>query len=235
VTLAPAILAWLRRAATTGDALALRGSVALAAYSPRARPAADVDHVSLADATLDAAAARARSILAVADPEPLALVSCEPMWTENPSPAVRLQLEHATGPLQVDLGINETVCAPPRPITIPGVGPLPAVAAEILFAWKAHGLIEFGHGRWRPKDLFDLDVLGALPLDPTLLARALPLAFSSRDSSFAALDDFFDRPSWGQSTSTQRGWRKFARTIPAIDPFDVIVARVRTRLLALVR
>lgn len=60
---------------------------------------------------------------------------------------------------QIDLAVGDPMCVPPRRIAVAGVGDVLACAPETLFGWKLHGLCEFGPGRWRAKDLFDLDLL----------------------------------------------------------------------------
>ena len=126
------------------------------------------------------------------------------------------------------------MCVPPRPIPIAGVGDVLACAPETLFGWKLHGLCEFGRGRWRAKDLFDLDLLwraGALDVDAC--RAAVTLAFGSRALPLSALDDFRARPSWGLSRGGVRKWRSLSRTHPAIDDFVVNRERVRAAVATL--
>jgi hypothetical protein len=232
VTFAPHLLAWLRRAATpAGTGLALRGSAALRALTPRGRPPVDLDHVFTGAITLADLTDRARAIAAIADPEPLAITAVEPLWADSPAPGIRVHIDTDAGALQVDLATNERLSAPPGATAIPGAGTLAVVCPEDLYAWKIHGLVEFGRGQWRPKDLYDADLIATeLDLDPTLARAALDLAFTSRDNALAELDDFLTRPTWGTSKTGQRRWRRFAEAIPRIDSFDAIRTRVRTIL-----
>jgi Nucleotidyl transferase AbiEii toxin, Type IV TA system len=218
----PAIEAWLRLAARD-DQLVLRGSVLMRALSPRGRMPADVDHVVLGELTLDAVADRVRAL--VADGE-LSVASTEVIWAESVTPAVRVMLDHASGPLQIDLVIRESMSLPPAPIAIAGI-PIACARPEDLFGWKCHGLVEYGHGQWRAKDIYDLDVLGAdVALDAAALRPAVALAFATRGSSPALLDDFLDRPAWGESRGGRRRWRDLARTV-AVDEFAIVRERVR--------
>lgn len=217
----PAIIAWLRCAARD-DQLVLRGSVMLRALSPRGRMPADVDHVALGLA-VDAVADRVRALVG----EGLAVTSTEVIWPDSVTPGLRVMLAHATGPLQVDIATREPMSLPAAPIDIPGVGPIACARAEDLFGWKCHCLIEFGHGQWRAKDLYDLDVLaGELALDATALPAAVALAFGSRGVSPALLADFLERPAWGESRTGRRRWRELAREL-TIDDFAAVRERVR--------
>ena len=109
------------------------------------------------------------------------------------------------------------------------VGEVLACAPETLFGWKLHGLAEFGRGKWRAKDLYDLDLLwrhGALDRDAT--RAAVELAFSSRALPLSALDDFRARPTWGQSFGGNRKWRALRKANPQITD-DQTATRDRLR------
>lgn len=249
---------WLRRAAAHApgrDERILRGSLLLAAWCPdRARPAKDVDYLLLGAYEAGAAEAVARAIAALPDPAAagdgdgdgagagagateLAVHAAEEIWAETAFPGLRLHLrgrvagDAAWYELQVDLGAGDPLSLPPRPARIDGAGDVLGCAPETLFAWKLHGLVEHGAGKWRAKDLYDLDLMwSAVPLERAALRPAVELAFSSRDTPLAALDDFRTRETWGTSRGGVRKWRALGKGLPAalvLDDFLAVRARVR--------
>lgn len=236
---------WLRRArgtAATG-AWVLRGSIVTAALCADARPPADVDYLlpgGKADFDAEAVAAVVRAVAAVADPDTtLAIAATEVIWGETEAPGLRAFVVGDVGAVrghrfQIDLGVGDPMCVAPRPIAVAGVGEVLACAAETLFGWKLHGLCEFGPGKWRAKDLFDLDLLWRhATLDRAATRAAVALAFSSRGLALTALDDFRSRDSWGLSRGGVRKWRSLARAHPIVDDFLVTRARVRAAVDAL--
>jgi hypothetical protein len=230
---------WLRRAQSVPAASAwvLRGSLVTAALCPAARAPADVDYLVPGEpsAAGDAAVLEAvvRAIASAPDPgPPLAVESTEAIWAETPWPGLRAHVAGAGGGrFQVDLAAGDPMCVPPRRLAVAGVDAVLACAAETLFAWKLHGLCEHGTGRWRAKDLCDLDLLwrhAALPRAPT--RAAVELAFSSRGTPLGALDDFRARESWGRSRGGVRKWRALAKAYAGLDDFAATRARVRAAL-----
>jgi len=129
--------------------------------------------------------------------------------------------------------VQEKHAVPPRDVKVSGVGSVLACAPETLFGWKLHGLVEFGRGAWRAKDLFDLQLLLGLPLEPDSLKRAVELAFSSRSLPLAALDDFLGRAEWGLSRSGQRKWRTFGKRHPGAPAFLEARERVKAVVMAM--
>jgi hypothetical protein len=226
---------WLRRASAhpRGAELVLRGSLVLGAFCPdRARPAADVDYLVAGRFDAAATTALAHAIAALPDDgSALAVERTEVIWEETPFPGLRAYVVAADDTFQVDFAFGDPLSLPPRAVTIEGVGPVLGVAPETLFAWKLHGLVEFGRGRWRPKDLYDLDLLwAAVPLDRVALRAAVELAFGSRALPLSALDDFRARESWGTSRGSARKWRLLARRCqPGSPPGDFLEARARVR------
>jgi hypothetical protein len=220
----PPLLAWLRRAARSEAAprLILRGSLLLEAWCPdRGRPPADVDYVMAGDFDPVAVEALARSLAAVPDEAgpALAVERTELIWRETPFPGLRAHVVVPGGEapgFHVDFAFGDPLSLPPRLASIAGVGPVLGIAPETLFAWKLHGIVEFGRGRWRAKDLYDLDLMGtALALDHAALRPAVALAFTSRGLPLGALDDFRTRDTWGASRGGQRKWRALAKHLPA--------------------
>jgi hypothetical protein len=219
----------------------LRGGVLLSALCPDARVPADVDYL-LVDAFEREPLTRAiEQIAALPDAHTeLCLDSIEGIWIDTPFPGLRAYLsgQSARGAdrFQVDIGWGDPLSTPPRAVDVPEVGSVLACAPETLFAWKAHGLVEFGRGQWRAKDLFDLDLLWRhASLDRAALGEAVRLAFSSRSLELSALDDFLTRPGWGCSRSGERKWRTFSKRNRAVPPFLEIRQRVRAALLQLLQ
>jgi Nucleotidyl transferase AbiEii toxin, Type IV TA system len=235
---AAALAGWLRRA-RGGPPWVARGSIVTAALCPGARPPADVDYLVPGDgASFDAAALEreVRAIAAVPDEIPLEIERAEVIWAETATPGLRAHARAGTrtgtgtagARFQIDLAVGDPMCVPPRVITVDGVGEVLACAPETLFGWKLHGLCEFGPGRWRAKDLFDLDLLWRhAGLEPAATRAAVELAFGSRALPLAALDDFRTRDSWGRSRGGVRKWRALAGSHAAC-----CVARPETGLVA---
>jgi Nucleotidyl transferase AbiEii toxin, Type IV TA system len=226
--------AFLRRAIACPEAggLVLRGSLLLNALCPNARPPQDVDYLVPGPFDREASERIALAIIATSDPAggpPLALEDTAVIFGETPWPGLRAFVSGGGEAFQVDFSSDDPLPEPPRPVEIAGAGRTLACTAETLFGWKLHGLVEFGRGRWRAKDLFDLWLLYTrLPLALGPLRTAIELAFSSRDTPLSTLDDLRTRPAWGESRSGSRGWRTFARRTPAAVP-EFAVARGAVR------
>jgi nucleotidyltransferase AbiEii toxin of type IV toxin-antitoxin system len=236
---AAALAGWLRRARHgPTSSWVLRGSIVTAVLCPGARPPADVDYIIPGDAAGFDAAALDRDVRATAaadDPgAPLTIASTEVIWAESPTPGLRAHVaagESDDERFQIDLSIGDPMCVPPRPIAVADVGQVLACAPEMLFGWKLHGLCEFGPGKWRAKDLFDLDLLWRhAGLDREATRAAVALAFGSRQLTLDALDDFRTRDSWGRSRGGVRKWRALTAAHPGVDDFHATRARVRAAL-----
>jgi Nucleotidyl transferase AbiEii toxin, Type IV TA system len=214
---------WLRRGVQHPQAerLILRGSLLVHAWCHstgyhRARVPADVDYLVLGDFVPADAARFAQEITLLPDETTnIRLERTEVIWENTPYPGLRAHIngqvfEGETHAFQVDFSYHDPLSQTPRVMHVPGVGPVLSAAAETMWAWKLHGLIEFGRGKWRAKDVYDLNLLWqSVPLDTNALRSAIALAFSSRDSSLNELEDFRTRESWGCSKSGQRKWRVF--------------------------
>lgn len=221
------LLAFLRRGPFP-PSWVLRGSVVTRALREGARDPVDLDYLVTTPAWDPVAVAdTARSI--VERPEPIARASggtiedvvfraeslrVVPIWEETVFPGVRIVVDAKVGgdddALQLDFGHGDPLVAPNAPIAFHGVGPLLAVAPETMVAWKIHGLVEWGRGRWRPKDLYDLDTWLSSPIDDALARAALDLAFSSRSTGLEALAELLFRPAWGESSGRRKLWKKLA-------------------------
>jgi hypothetical protein len=220
----------------------LRGSLLLGAWCPgRARPAADVDYLVEGDFDADAMTRLAEAVVAVAPPE-LVLERAERTWIETAFPGLRAHVRAGDADgvrFHVDFAFGDPLSLPARRVEVPGVGGVRACAPETAFAWKLHGLVEFGPGRWRAKDLHDLDLLLAhVPMDAAALRPAVELAFASRSLPLAALDDFRTREGWGMSRGGVRKWRALAGKLAGgatLDDFVATRARVRAAVAAILR
>jgi hypothetical protein len=230
---------WLRRAIQhpAASKLVLRGSILTRALcGQKARKPQDVDYLLL-EQPFDAERIEklALEISRIPDQNTdLMLESTKIIWADTPYPGLRASLigrvfDGELQVLQVDFACDDPLSMPPRMLEIEGIGQVLTCAPETLFAWKLHGLIEFGRGRWKPKDLFDLDLmLSNLEFDQSELVKAIDLAFSSRDMHVKDLMDFRTRDSWGCSSRSGRTkWRSFQ--IKYGKDLDFLVTRDRVR------
>lgn len=232
---AEALRGWLRRARGCPGAggLVLRGSLFLQAICAGARPAMDVDYVVPGPFDPEALERLARAITERPDDGTTIVVErCEIIFGETPFPGLRVfatgESAEGSASFQVDFAHGDPLPAAPREVAIAGVGGVQACTAEALFGWKLHGLVEFGRGTWRAKDLFDLWLLRTrVPLDREALLAAVRLAFSSRSAELSALSDFRSRESWGESRSGRRRWRILCNKHPVSPPFAEARAVVR--------
>lgn len=227
-----AACAWLRAAAPLAETgpWVLRGSVVLWASCPGARVPGDLDYLLPGTKRELVPSELERVARLVAARGALVLERVESIWGETETPGLRLHLRDASDTLSIDLAVGDPMVVPPRLVQVPEVGAVNACALETLFGWKLHGLCEYGPGRWRAKDLFDLDLLARCgALEPKATRAAIELAFSSRGLPLTALADFRERPSWGLSRGGRRKWAAFSAAQPA-DPFEQIRERVRAQV-----
>ncbi len=245
---------WLRRAIQHPQAsrLILRGSLLLQSWCANARAPQDVDY--LLQGAFDPAEMERIALEITLLPDPSTQIStqitlerCEIIWAETPFPGLRAHLrgtwvqDHVQSQAQdkiqkfhVDFAFGDPMCQPPRAQEVVGVGSVLCAAPETLWAWKLHGLIEFGKGKWNAKTLFDLGLLGSsLALEPRILHTATLLAFSSRGAALNDLDDFRTRADWGLSASSQRKWRTFLKR-NALDAVDLDFLELRERVKGMV-
>lgn len=235
----PLLLGWLRRARAVPEAggLALRGSLALNAWCGGGRAAADVDY--LVPGPFDPAALSALAARVAAEPDAgteLRLARTEVIWGDTPFPGLRAFVEgRATGgadaAFQVDFACGDPLTLAPAPLEVRGAGEVRACRPETLWAWKLHGLVEFGPGKWRAKDLYDLHLLGSrAALDEGALPEAVEVAFRSRGMDPAELHDFRTRDAWGCSGTNRRKWKAFGRRYGVDADFLTVRDAVRGRV-----
>ncbi len=217
----------------------LRGSVVTRAHHPEARAPMDLDYLWCTP-TFDPSRLETdlRRLLKRDSTENdhvrffVDQMHTKPIWADTEFPGLRAMVPSVVGPneepldLGIDFGFGDPMVFPATELTFHGVGPLRAVARETMVAWKVHGLVEWGRGRWRPKDLSDLNVLLSEPIDEVGIVGAIELAFSSRRTDLSALADLLFRPSWGESGGRLKRWRSLGRAFPGTPEFGAAKARV---------
>lgn len=242
----PLLLGWLRRTREVPEAasLILRGSLVTRVLCGEGRLPADVDYLVPGEFDERAVTELAHQIARVPDPATeLRVLATEVIWAETPFPGLRAHLagsvpEGEEQTFQVDFAYGDPLAQAPLPLNVPEVGEVRACPAETLWAWKLHGLTEYGPGKWRAKDLYDLHLLATrVTLDETVLPGVVALAFSSRGLDLSALADFRTRDTWGCAPSSGRKWRAFGRRYGVEADFlqvrDSVRAQVERVLAAL--
>ncbi len=144
----------------------------------------------------------------VFDPEP----RFESTWMESDFPGLKMTLT-AVGSretVQVDIGYGDPVVAEHPEIRLGGGRRLRAVAPEVMFGWKLHGLYE-SDGWWRAKDLADLWLMqDNFSMSAETLRRAISEAFSSRRTPLWKLHRLL-AGEMGRSSGSRRRWRVLLR------------------------
>lgn len=233
------LLSWLRRAQqhAFADRLILSGSFSLAARCEKARVPKDIDYLVLSDFDPDQMVGIVKDIAAIKDGEIfIELITPDLLFYYTEFPGLRVHLagqlaDGARHEFVVDFAFNDPLSVDPTPISIPTVGDVRAIALETLFAWKLHGLVQFGPGGWRAKDLYDMDVLWSEgDLDRAVLREAMQLAFTSRGSSLDELYEFRTEPEWGLDDSGRAKWAAFEQEYAIDARFQVVRSRLRDAL-----
>ena len=164
------------------------------------------------------------------------------IWQETAFPGVRLFLRVGLGApnlsLSIDVGFRDPLVPPAEIVDYPSlIGPTFRTwccRPETMLGWKLHGLAEMGERRWRPKDLYDLLLLGErFAPDADVLAAAIASAFTSRKYRVEDAAAVFSPASWWATKRSQVRWDDFRRAGDGLDiPEDVtqVVARVAARL-----
>lgn len=203
------------------DSLVLRGGLLVRQWTgPVPRPVEDLDFLWTEPSVPASLATGLRAALASDVGDGLVFdaagASEEIIWAETAHPGVRLRVPvRAPGlstELQLDIGCNDPLDPPADWHALPTAsGPVSvrAVRPETMLAWKVHGLFERGRGRWRAKDLWDVDVLSRhAPREEAAFRRALPLAFESRGMRLSELERLLEGR-FGTSRGAHRKWRRF--------------------------
>ncbi len=199
--------------ASCRDSYYLRGSLLTRLWvGADRRLAQDIDLL----ATYDSDPERTQSELTAAlsktpafDPQP----RFEKTWEESDFPGLRMTLTTSgrQEAVQIDVGYGDPVVAEHPEIQLGGGRQLRAVAPEVMFGWKLHGLYE-SDGWWRAKDLADLWLMQAhVSLSSETLRRAISEAFSSRRTPLWKLRRLL-ACEMGRSSGSRRKWRALLRT-----------------------
>jgi len=237
------MLGWVRRVARSPhrDRLVLRGSLLTSVWCPT-RAAADVDHLVVGGFTHEEARALVDELLATADESTsfdLSSTEHSIIWAETPSPGLRTKVMGRAGTagealLQIDLGQGDELVLAPSLVSVDENPPLLAVQPETMFAWKFDGIFEFGHGSWRAKDLYDVWLLGQLPLPDERVVTSLRAAFHHQGMDLSVADRFLFTEEWGRSRGSRRRWESFGRKAglgASLPDLVETVGHIRRRLL----
>ncbi|HUQ34389.1 MAG TPA: nucleotidyl transferase AbiEii/AbiGii toxin family protein [Pyrinomonadaceae bacterium] len=247
----------LRRLSSSAqaEAFVLRGGMLTRIWvGPERRAAEDLDFLCLYPFDVAETVTRLRRILrseaAVNDSIQFdeESITGEATWQETDFPGVRINGRALLGQdeysYRVDCGFNDPLSPPAVWFDYPSLLGGQASArvlscrVETAIGWKLHGLVDYGARRWRPKDLYDLFLLGEYtPLSPDDLAAAIRTAFVSRETPLEAALLMFDSIVWWKSDRSLKKWRDFSeRANPSIVAVDLeqAVARVSRYLRPLV-
>jgi hypothetical protein len=233
----PILRSILARVAASAERerLVLRGGVLTSAWCPTRTPPDDVDFV-WTGAWDFARVASVIHVLAAAGPAPMRVLEAHGIWTETPFPGLRAIVEEGDEAAQIDVGWGDPMDPPPALTDVMGAAVF-ACRPETMIGWKLHGLFEFGNGKWRPKDLYDLALLAEVPVDHAALVRATRLAFASRGTPMDLADRFLRDPSWGTSRGSRRKWVSWGkkRGLDPVPDLDAVRARVLRLAIAIFR
>jgi Nucleotidyl transferase AbiEii toxin, Type IV TA system len=215
----------------TASRWVLRGSLVTRRFAGLLRPVFDVDFLDTGPFDAEATTASLGAVLArdAGDGIAFSVLGAEVIWAETAFPGVRAQVEARAGaealPIQVDVGFGDPLVPDPELVDDgTGHGVL-SCRAETLFGWKVHGLYDRGPGQWRPKDLFDVWLLGRhAPLDPEALPRAVRSAFESRGTPLAVTAPLL-AGRFATSPWSRRKWASFRKDrggdVPE-DPAEIV-------------
>jgi hypothetical protein len=224
-----AIEAILRRWASLAELqneMILRGSLLTRQLArPAYRPAKDIDFlatfardVARTDAFID----KILGLQIEGDAANILLDTfvAEDTWLNTDTPGRRyfvdISVETEIIRIQLDIAYNDTIYPDIYRLNYQleggGINVLPAVAAELLMAWKTHGLFEFWtqSDRWLMKDLYDIALLlQVCEIDTPLFIDCLRVAFADKKTPFSVYAKL-QRDDFGKSTKTRKHWLKFA-------------------------
>jgi len=204
------------------DSFVLRGGLLMDTWIPVGRAVNDLDLLGLG--SLEEADEAVRALCSAKGEERFEVVNVEKTWEETVAPGLRYQIGPET--FQLDIATGDPLAIAPTRLTI-GTATVLCCAPEIMYGWKIHGLFERGEGRWKARDLYDLYLLQTrLELDPKVLDPALEIAFTSRNTSLAVTNRFFE-DAWGQSSGSKKKWAKFRNgsQLKAIIPENLHIVK----------
>lgn len=214
------LVMWLnvaKRHPSTASMLFLQGSLLLKAICIDGRIPEDVDYLVAGAFDPIAAHNLAREIQDLSEgQEDLKLIGTEVIYDYTEFPGLRAyfrQSRHSREKLfKVDFAYGDPLAEPAIQVDINGVGATTSVTLETLFGWKLHALIQWGSAHWRPKDLYDLDVMWSSgKLRPASLIKTIPVAFHSRNATYWDLARSFLDYRWGYLPEDTAKWDNFCR------------------------
>lgn len=218
------------------DVFVLRGGLVTARYcAPHPRAVADVDFLAELPFDRDDLEQRLAAVLDARVDDGLTYDAprTEVIWEETEFPGLRVQLQVAGEGLQIDIGCGDPMHGGPIDVEIVEGATVRVCRPETMLAWKVHGLFERSGGRWRAKDLHDIDLLIRFAdLDDQLIAPSIELAFASRGDELSLARRLLSGE-MGGSRSSRRTWRTFRNSLPdGVEPGDLpeVIDRVSTFL-----
>jgi hypothetical protein len=231
------------------EGFVLRGGMLTRLWAaPAPRPAQDLDFVGIFPHGLEETVRRFAPALADRDLADGVLIDAaafraRAIWEDSDFPGVRLTVRVGLGAadrdVQIDIGFGDPLVPLPQlvdyPTIIPGAPPrLWCCRPETMAGWKLHGLAEKGERLWRPKDLYDLLLIGErVELKVPELAQAIAVAFTSRGFRAEQAPAVLADAAWWASKTSLFRWADFRRRAEGLDvPEDLaeVVARVTARL-----
>lgn len=233
------LTAWLRRTQQhpLNSRLLLSGSFLISLLCPSGRKPNDLDYAVMGDYDGQYMIDAITEISKIPDDNGLLLLEdvYEMFDYSDEFPGVRAELvEHSDDQepqsYLADFSFGDPLSIPPRPVFVPNVGLVQAVAPETLFAWKVHALVQFG-SIWRPKDLYDISIMwDEAKLDRSRLPEAIEVEFASRNTELEALDPLRFDDTWGTFEAEEEEWEEFAYEYNVTDSLLSFRTKLRSIL-----
>jgi hypothetical protein len=212
------------------DQFILRGGMLMRLwFRPLARPAGDLDLVSVFPFSVDETARRFVPLLADRGVEDGVIFDAqrfrvEGIWLNTDFPGVRLYLCGEVDGVEDDLSVDVTFGEPLVPPPDLGAYSMLGCALtahlwmcrpETITGRKLHALMHMGKLHWRPKDLYDLYLLLArVPMNVADLPAAIAASFTSRGNAAADPRSIFAGDSWWAMKVSRARWQDFVRQSP---------------------
>jgi len=212
------------------------------------RPTRDADLLGFGDSEPDAVATVFREICKVECEDGIAFdadsVAAAPIAEEKVYTGVRVTLrvglDGARIPVQVDVGFGDAVTPGPQAVDYPVLldAPTPKLRAypvETVIAEKLHAMTVLGLNNSRMKDFYDLKAIGArFTPDPEMLARAIAATFERRKTDLPEDLPLALGPQFANDEGKQRQWAAFLRR-NRLDEKANPFGDCQARIVALVR